>query len=907
MSGKKVKTVVFGIFLVIAFMHGSALGYVTPVIESSSPNFSPSQPLSGKVTLKYDECFDFNDPTVSYLQLCIDNCDSPKTKSLGDYILKWDEYDYRNLYPVYTLTSAGTMTWYTQPDQTFSYLVKVNGTCGYYESGQCCGGICEPPDVDACDCPCRNPNPAEDPYPCYWEDTTSFSGEKVNSGEGLKYMRDSSIAPPGDNNDDTVYEVTVTFNTENVEAAMKAACGGQTYEGHSVTQSGWVKRTGAGILLCTADECESAFKTGYPTYCSPETCAQSTNPEHTYSHAGNQWYSWDTDLGSRKKCIENFENISLIRFPGQVPYRAYGGPDPTEYFSYGVQPGTFSWHATMNPDGINMGGGVFKKRPGDMYWDYLSYDSDIIWNASHYSNNDIGYDCQGLGYIQILNWDPQSQYKIVYLPPMGNRVCAYTDVSQEMNDPWNHGEFTWQPYTSGVEMTIKDPWNEEIDKSTTESNLMPDCPVTPCDREITSYSGYVNNPGYFLQVNDNPIWVKIQVNLTTTKAELDYEYKTSIDFSEIPNLNAPPGEGAYELIAQVRNESGYLGLINSTTFNFTVGSDIDKDNYTWELGDCDDTDDRVYPGAPEICDGKDNNCDGEIDENYGNLTEGKKAGRPCYDWEGSACAGTWICNPEGTDLVCDSGLEPGDLEEICENQKDDDCDGETDEYEETVDGKTVMACTFSCENGRTEACGSNIGLCQEGYRICINHAWTECIDSKGPYEETCNGKDDDCDGTIDNVRGKESVTDTACGCYGGNQKSTEICNDIDDDCDGVIDEGITCCEAGDTRPCGTNEGICTQGTQSCENGKWGECRGGIKGIEEVCYDDIDNDCDGKTDEFCDIQVTCHNKLKDINELGVDCGGDCERECEDFNSWIVFALIIATIIIVAGFLEYTGKL
>ena len=48
----------------------------------------------------------------------------------------------------------------------------------------------------------------------------------------------------------------------------------------------------------------------------------------------------------------------------------------------------------------------------------------------------------------------------------------------------------------------------------------------------------------------------------------------------------------------------------------TAGPDADGDGFTICEGDCDDTDGTVFPNAPEICDGADNNCDGNIDEGF---------------------------------------------------------------------------------------------------------------------------------------------------------------------------------------------------------------------------------------------------------------------------------------------------
>ena len=57
-----------------------------------------------------------------------------------------------------------------------------------------------------------------------------------------------------------------------------------------------------------------------------------------------------------------------------------------------------------------------------------------------------------------------------------------------------------------------------------------------------------------------------------------------------------------------------LACRTKATDETVVITDVDADGFSVEEGDCDDADASVYPGADELCDGLDNNCDGEADE-----------------------------------------------------------------------------------------------------------------------------------------------------------------------------------------------------------------------------------------------------------------------------------------------------
>ena len=96
------------------------------------------------------------------------------------------------------------------------------------------------------------------------------------------------------------------------------------------------------------------------------------------------------------------------------------------------------------------------------------------------------------------------------------------------------------------------------------------------------------------------------------------------------------------------------------------------------------------------------------------------------------------------------------------------------------------------------------------------------------------------------------------------------------------------CEEGDTKECGIDVGACKTGTQTCVNGQWSMCTGEIRPSIEICWDDEDNDCDGRVNENCtcvdSTEIRCGDTNVGVCEYGVktcwnnkwsDCQGSVE--------------------------------
>jgi len=335
--------------------------------------------------------------------------------------------------------------------------------------------------------------------------------------------------------------------------------------------------------------------------------------------------------------------------------------------------------------------------------------------------------------------------------------------------------------------------------------------------------------------------------------------------------------------------------------------DADQDGFPEDL-DCDDEDATTYPGADELCDEVDHDCDGETDPPDG-------VGDTWYidhdgDGWGSDDYVLVTCNPPDgwvADLGdCDDTDEHvhPDADEVC-NDIDDDCDGLVDDDDDDLSDVPVWEIDadgdgFADPDNTVQSCDPpDGGLTPGGPADCDDGD----ADIHPGADEVCDEADNDCDGLVDDDDpdvtggdlfeldldgdgfGDPVLVFEACEAplltvpAGGdldcddsdalvNPDATEICNDIDDDCDGLVDDDDDPVDgqsewAADLDGDGFGDAddlilACDQPDDTVPVGGPEDCddteASTYPGAEESWFDGVDSDCDGLDDpDACDLE------------------------------------------------------
>lgn len=452
--------------------------------------------------------------------------------------------------------------------------------------------------------------------------------------------------------------------------------------------------------------------------------------------------------------------------------------------------------------------------------------------------------------------------------------------------------------------------SQEDDDGDGVGNVCDNCPTIPNSSQfqMTLYRD-ADNDGYGSAFSmktcaAQPGWVPVSGDCNDNNSNINPS-KPEVCNGADDDCDAVIDEGGTTVFYRDADGDGY-GSPSVTTQACSA-----PPGYVSNNSDCNDNAMAIRPGAPEMCNGVDDDCDGAIDES-GTTVFYRDADSDGY---GSASVTTQACSaPAGyvsNNLDCNdfnASVRPGGTE-IC-NGTDDDCDGQIDE---NAIGTTTYYRDADNDGYGSPAVTANACSQPAGYRVIGG----DCDDSNPNVHpgasEVCNGNDDDCDGTIDdNATGSTtyyrdvdadgygtlSITVNACSAPSGyvstggdcddtdasvHPGATELCNGNDDDCDGTVDEdavaGTTFYQDADSDGFGSSSSTvlaCSAPSGYVSTG--GDCDDTDSdvnpGASERC-NGVDDDCDGTIDEDAVAGTTFY---RDADSDGFGSSSDTILSC-----------------------------
>ncbi len=356
------------------------------------------------------------------------------------------------------------------------------------------------------------------------------------------------------------------------------------------------------------------------------------------------------------------------------------------------------------------------------------------------------------------------------------------------------------------------------------------------------------------------------------------------------NCNGLTDEGQTAVF--IDNDGDGYGSLQSYPMAWSC-SEPPPTGYALNFDDCDDFNDAIHPGVPEICDGIDNDCNGAVDDNVATVntfyidTDADGYGVPDVTVTIAGCSPPAGYSPVNTD--CDDNnvaVNPG-LNESC-NGIDDNCNGQIDE------GQATNGTPYYFDNdGDGFGEWSNIiFMCslQPGYSSEGGDCNDNDPDTYPGAPEICDGQDNNCEGVVDegqptslwyyDMDGDDfgDPSNTVSSCFPPNSSfiatgadcddsnpdvhpgAPELCDGTDNDCNGLIDDnaintyslyidadsdGYGDSGASPVITCDPYQyiGYSTLNTDCDDTKYWVH-----PGAPELCGNATDDNCNGVTDE-----------------------------------------------------------
>ena len=334
----------------------------------------------------------------------------------------------------------------------------------------------------------------------------------------------------------------------------------------------------------------------------------------------------------------------------------------------------------------------------------------IVWNEVRAWPQPAGYDYEAV----LATLGPDGQ---ILLPP--------TQVSRRSGS-----DMVWSIAWTGNEYGVV--WDADVPSGLLFARMLPD--GTRIGSPIEILAGYPkgfysvmtsNSQEYGVAWNSGPndvFWMRLGPTGTVLHPPI-------LVFSDVPTFGAELWSvlwtGTQFAIAFAPQSQTYVSVKRISCNCLGLGVDSDGDGVCSNL-DCDDTDASTFPGAPRLCDGKNNNCS---DPTWPTVPLNEA------DADGD---GYRVCQNDCNDAT--AAVHPG-VPEVC-NGIDDNCNGQVDEDASGVDsdGDGIRN---ACDNCRFVANPTQI----DGDGDHVGNACDNCITIPNPnqLDADADGRGDACD------------------------------------------------------------------------------------------------------------------------------------------------------------------